>query len=203
LTQHEFSLNKVDIQACRGKHHPERAPSANEFTAHFPLAREIFETIFINSLGASTSQRVLRYPYPSGGALYSGQAIVFINNVEGYKKGSYHYLPISNQFEKLDSLCESIVNDALFIRNDHNLKNYDFFILYGSLIDKHLCKYGYRGYRLAILEIGSMYRNTELELQRLNLGSTIWGGFQDEALSVALGIDPRVVIPVICQIVGR
>lgn len=54
-----------------------------------------------------------------------------------------------------------------------------------------------------MLEIGSMYKNLEFFAQKESLKNRVWGGFNDEALTVSLGLDPRAFVPVICQIVGR
>ncbi|MEH0874299.1 SagB/ThcOx family dehydrogenase [Pectobacterium cacticida] len=202
-TEHEFSPEKITILTQDRNSKAPRLPSARSFKKCKPLNRATFETLIMNSFRGRMAEHRITYPYPSGGALYTGQVIVYIKNVEGYEEGAYHYLPISNQFEKLQSLSYSLVKKALFTRDEKNLSEFDFFILYGSLIDKHICKYGYRGYRLAVLEIGSMYTNVELECQSLYLKNIVWGGFWDEALTVSLGLDPRVVVPMICQIVGR
>jgi len=202
-TEHEFSPVKKPILTPDDSAEIRRLPSAKSFKRSGTLSHTAFETLIMKSFRGRIHEHLITYPYPSGGGLYTGQVIIYIKNVEGYEEGSYHYLPVSNQFEKLHGLSCSLVNAALFMRNETHLEEYDFFILYGSLLDKHICKYGYRGYRLAVLEIGSMYRNAELESHNLNLKSIVWGGFRDEALTVALGIDPRVVVPVICQIVGR
>lgn len=202
-TEHSFASEKISLLE---NHHPLsklRSASSNAFIKKEPLNRPRFESVIINSFSARAVNDKMTYPYPSGGGLYTGQVIIFVQNVDGYAPGAYHYLPVSNQFEKLDNLCLSLVNAALFMLAEKNFMEYDFFILYGSLMDKHICKYGYRGYRLAILEIGSMYRNLECEAQKAGLGYRVWGGFQDEALAVSLGIDPRVVVPVICQLIGR
>lgn len=202
-TEHEFSPIKKALLTPDDPSQVRRLPSSGGFRRCGALRRTAFENLIMNSFRGRLSEHRITYPYPSGGGLYSGQVIVYIRNVEGYETGAYHYLPLSNQFEKLHDLSASLVNAALFMRGETHLNEYDFFILYGSLLDKHICKYGYRGYRLAVLEIGSMYRNAEREAQNLKLSSIVWGGFRDEALTVALGIDPRVVVPVICQIVGR
>lgn len=201
--EHEFSSVKIALSTPDDNGQARRLPSARSFSKSSPLSRATFETLIMKSYGARLAEQQLTYPYPSGGGLYSGQVIVYIKNVEGYEEGSYHYLPVSNQFEKLHSLRPERVDMALFMRDEKHLTEYDFFIFYGSLLDKHICKYGYRGYRLALLEIGSMYRNAELETRHLSLKNIVWGGFRDEALTVALGLDPRVMVPVICQLIGR
>lgn len=181
----------------------QRKRSAEKFIHYPELSESVFSKVIVNSFAADIKPEEIKIPYPSGGAIYSGQVIVFIKNVQGIKVGAYHYLPISNKLERLDALSTKWVEDALFIVPSPKYENYDFFILYGSLVSKHVCKYGHRGYRLCLMEIGSMYRNAEIQATNHNLTSRVWGGFRDEPLSVALGVDPRVIYPMICQLFGR
>lgn len=202
-TEHEFSVSKIEVSYTKNEDDVFRLPSAKRFKIYPALEKKLFEKIIVDSFGSSEIDNTIVFPYPSGGALYSGQVVVYIKNVAGYDAGAYHYLQISNQLEKLNNLDNDLINESLFINKESSLINYDFFILYGSLLDKHICKYGYRGFRLAMLEIGSMYKNLEFFAQKESLKNRVWGGFNDEALTVSLGLDPRAFVPVICQIVGR
>lgn len=201
--EHSFSLNKIQLNSHKKSTLTQRKSSANYFVKHSKLKKRVFEDMVFNSYGIHDYNGEYIFPYPSGGALYGGQVIIYIKNVEGFPVGAYHYLPKTNQLEKLDNLKEETINESLFIKKNEQFYNYDFFVFYGSLLDKHVCKYGYRGIRLAILEIGSMYRNLEFESCKNELNSRVWGGFKDESLAISLGLDPRVIVPVICQLVGR
>jgi SagB-type dehydrogenase family enzyme len=202
-TEHPFSGNRISLNSTINSSTGKRKPSASYLKKHDPLLKKTLDDIIIKSFGTFLNNGQISYPYPSGGGLYSAQIIIYLKNIEGYEPGAYHYLAVSNQLERLVSLQENLIEKALFINEESRFNHYDFFILYSSLIDKHVCKYGYRGYRLAMVEIGSMFRNLEIETQKEGLRSRVWGGFNDEALSISLGIDPRVLTPVICQIIGR
>ncbi|HCM1965005.1 TPA: SagB/ThcOx family dehydrogenase [Salmonella enterica subsp. salamae serovar 56:l,v:z39] len=201
--EHHFSAEKIQLNNYIKSCPTLRRSSAIKFCRYSELKQDIFEGIIYASYGAKMHNGKFIFPYPSGGALYSGQVVIYIKNVEGFQVGAYHYLPKTNQLEKLSNLNEEVINKSLFIKSDARFNNYDFFVFYGSLLDKHVCKYGYRGIRLAILEIGSMYRNIEIESAKYSLNSRVWGGFRDESLAISLGLDPRVIVPVICQLVGR
>lgn len=178
-----------------------RYPSAQKFKLHaHPLELRKFQKVLKLSFGENQARR----SYPSGGALYSAQAIVYARNIESIVPSAYHYLPKTNSLERLTSLNCQEISRYLFLNKDYSqLENYDFFVLYVILIEKVLAKYGARGYRLALLEVGSMYQSLIGELEIEGLRSRIWGGFEDETLAAALGIDPRVAWPVVTQIVGR
>ena len=202
-SEHAFDKITCLIQNTGISDYLERPPSATFFTHLSPLDYNVFSTILYNSFAARQNSERTIMPYPSGGAIYSGQIIVFIKNVSNIEQGAYHYLPITSKLEKLNSLPIDIVEKSLFMNFSPEFINYDFFIFYGSIISKHICKYGHRGYRLGVMEIGSMYRNMELHVTNLHLQSRVWGGFKDESLTVSLGVDPRVIMPMICQLIGR
>ena len=181
-----------------------RLPSAEAFGAtQEPMKRGLFEALFFQSFG-ETRQASRRFrPYPSGGAQYSAQVVVYCKNVADTIGGSYHYHPERNGFEKLAAPDDKEILRLLSLRPDNPLSNFDFVVLYSFLATVPISKYGYRGYRLGLLEIGSMYQKLLETLECNGCHGRIWGGFSDEPLSVALGVDPRVSWPVICQIAGR
>ncbi|WP_445115707.1 SagB/ThcOx family dehydrogenase [Acinetobacter sp. WZC-1] len=177
-----------------------RKSSASVFHRHDPLARDQLMHILNLAFGVDQDNTM---PYPSGGALYSAQVFVYLNNITELDAGAYHYLPFSHQLEKVDCLDQEQVNQSLFIESSEEFEPYDFFIFYSLLAAKSASKYRFRGYRMGLMEVGSMYRNLEILAGKAALKSRVWGGFHDERLAVSLGMDPGVFLPVICQLVGR
>ncbi|QTF08943.1 SagB/ThcOx family dehydrogenase [Brenneria izadpanahii] len=202
-SEHRFGNVKRELRNDEILHSFHRVPSSSGFSACSPLSGDVFSALINSCYGAHRSGERIIMPYPSGGALYSGQVIIYVKNISNFQPGAYHFLPLSGEIESLSALSIKVVEESLFIGKNDKFSDYDFFILYGSVITKHAAKYGYRGYRLAMLEIGSMYRNMEIACNTLELDNRVWGGFNDEALTVALGLDPRVILPVVCQLVGR
>jgi len=192
---HSFNLDNLNA----GFRH-KSADTFNRISGGLDL--DVFEKFiaecFMDSSGVSAKRS-----YPSGGALYSGQVTIYVRGVEGIERGSYHVLPRSHKVEKLITMSDEIVEDRLFLTQSHKLHDYDFAILYSSLASIPLAKYRNRGYRLALLEAGSMYQLATHVSQNYGLSSRVWGGFDDDGLSTALGVDPRVAWPIVCQIFGR
>ena len=89
------------------------------------------------------------------------------------------------------------------IGENQEFADFDFAIFYSTLAAIPIAKYGARGYRLAMVEAGSMYQLASQIAQSVSLQNRVWGGLDDEGLSIALGIDPRAVWPLVCQIFGR
>ena len=183
----------------------QRSFSASSFVPHSPLRKCLFDRILSESFSESewTSPKRLIRPYPSAGALYSAQITIYCRNIQGVSDRVYHYLPNINNLELLHEVSHEDVLEQLLLTNKNPLANFHFLILYSFIASVPISKYGYRGYRFGVLEIGSMYQKLLTVLDDYGLCSRVWGGFYDEPLSALFGVDPRVSWPVICQLAGR
>ncbi|WP_064503580.1 MULTISPECIES: SagB family peptide dehydrogenase [unclassified Paracoccus (in: a-proteobacteria)] len=194
------------VQSVMSETFHDRAASAK----HFDPARPVSVTLFMDLLARSFGNAGLgsrRRPYPSGGALYSCQVCLWARNVEGLAPGSYHYLPHSRRLERLEAAAPESVLNALGIATDNTalprMADCAFALLYCALMQVPVAKYGVRGYRLALLEAGSMYQQMGQEMQNAGLAGRVWGGFEDDRLAMALGVDPRVAWPLVVQFGGH
>ena len=202
FAEHVFGGQRVDAP-LRGRCAAQgRKPSASIFSPGTYLLLDDLLDLLNASIGTCLEPPHTR-PYPSGGALYCGQATIYARHVRGLKPGAYHYLPCARQLECLPARPAEEIDKYLFAAPADGLRDYAFFVLYSIMATFPLAKYGMRGYRLACIEIGSMYQSLICQSEKAGLRSRIWGGFADEALSVAMGIDPRVAWPVICHLAGK
>lgn len=173
----------------------DRSPSLNR-GAKIELAFSRIASIFSDSIRADKSGR---RPYPSGGALYSVEALVVCSDmISGVPPYSVlHYLPISNKFEILK---------GQFNRDSYHqissIRGASFYIAYFINIRKAIFKYRSRGYRLALLEAGSMYQLTTAAAQKNNILTRILSGFSDYKFTRMCGIDSRLMLPIIIQAFG-
>ncbi|MDO1510222.1 MULTISPECIES: SagB/ThcOx family dehydrogenase [unclassified Neisseria] len=179
----------------------ERKPSATFFRNDQKMTYKQLMTLLSQAFGESNSDLHTR-PYPSGGGMYSGQVILYAKAIDGLDKGSYHFLPKSHKLERLNAKSEEVIEKHLFLGANEKFLDYSFFILYSIMPVFTIAKYGMRGYRLSCIEIGSMYQALIMKSEKMGLRSRVWGGFNDEQLSLTLGVDPRVVWPVVCHLVG-
>ena len=181
-----------------------RQPSADMFiSGNKKLPKRDFERVLLTSFcEKSFCSRPIR-PYASAGALYSVQAFVFPKNVSGYKPASYHLLPKSQKLEKICNVEPSRVEKYFFGDYVAGLVNYDFLIFYAAIFTVPISKYGVRGYRLALLEAGAMFHELSHNIRQFDLSDRVWVGFDDDGLSLTLGVDPRLSWPIICQLIGR
>lgn len=144
--------------------------------------------------------------YPSGGAIYPIE--VFCVNINGDVQGwptssdALHLLPVSRALEAhspqidIRSLSRSIAPESDFIGSPALA------IIYCIYLPKALFKYRFRGYRLALLEAGSMYMLTDLRCKELNLKSRVWSGFTDHQIVKALNLNPTLFLPACIQLIG-
>lgn len=75
-------------------------------------------------------------------------------------------------------------------------------IVLSANLEVHAKKYGNRGYRLALLEIGHVAQSLTLAAVELGYATLEWAAFRDEALHQLLGQD-EVVRPLVVLAVGR
>ncbi|MNE23520.1 hypothetical protein D3C80_1167770 [compost metagenome] len=144
--------------------------------------------------------------YPSGGALYPIE--VFIVNLDNKisnwpsKCNVLHLLPTSRKFEIHSPRIDTKQISQAITSKGSNIGNPALALIYMAYLPKVLFKYRYRGYRLALMEVGSMYMLIDLRCKELNLNSRPWSGFTDHEITKSLNLNPALLIPLCIQFVG-
>jgi SagB-type dehydrogenase family enzyme len=140
-----------------------------------------------------------RRPYPSGGALYSAEMLVIAGEaIEGVPPFSVaHYLPVSNRFELLPGQF-----DRESFKGISSIKGASFYLAYFVILKKAIFKYRSRGYRLALLEIGSMYQQITNVAQEHGVASRVLAGFSEYEFTKNCGLDSRLLLPAAIQAFG-
>ncbi|RLQ94839.1 SagB/ThcOx family dehydrogenase [Falsibacillus albus] len=137
--------------------------------------------------------------YASAGGRYSSEVYILVKNVEGMKPGVYHYDGVQH---KLDVIHHNPVNDS-FLINEQEMGNYSFLICIGSYFDGMTQKYGERGYRYCLFDVGQICQNVYLLSTALEIGCCAIGGFYDDELNRALGLDGHKESSILVMAVGR
>jgi len=158
-----------------------------------------FQTIASIMGSAVGSDGIGRRPYPSGGALYSAEMVlVFGDTIEGVPAFSVgHYLPVTNRFELLPGRFDRAKFDAI-----SSIKGVSFYIAYFVNLKKATFKYRSRGYRLALLEIGSIYQKIIGAAQEDGLASRVLAGFSEYEFTKDCGLDSRLLLPAVIHAFG-
>ncbi|WP_302304618.1 SagB family peptide dehydrogenase [Culturomica massiliensis] len=128
-------------------------------------------------------------PIPSGGGLFASEVYIVILNSQ-IPQGLYHYSPDDNSLElvKAGNFLKEI---QTFSGADPyiNSENVSCVVFITSVIDRLYIKYGERGYRFMLLEVGFLSQNMSLIAEALNLGSCMLGGYKDNLVEEFLEID--------------
>ena len=150
-----------------------------------------------NILWAAYGENKWRKTTPSAGALYPLYVYALVGEVENLEKGVYLYNPDSHSIKRVSkkdiraqlsnaALSQGCVREAplvLVICADYKITT---------------VKYGERGMRYVIMEVGFVGQNIYLMAQSLGLGTVAVGAFSDKAVKDALGIkeEPLLIMPV-------
>ncbi len=130
----------------------------------------------------------LRRGAPSGGGIYAAEIYLGIRNVEGVDPGIYHYNVPNHELEllipgdptqKLIKVCcdQPYASQANVV------------LLISSVMPRHKLKYGERGYRYALLDIGHLGQNIYLTCTAEDLAVMTTCGFYDDLGNELLKLD--------------
>ena len=163
----------------------------------------IIQQLLVNSFSDNEGTR----PYPSAGALYCVEPLVFLfeerlNQFENHLSGCYHFRPISKKLQLIKQISINNFYDKLIHGCMNNNHLPCFGILYLINISKAIFKYRYRGYRHSVMEVGSMYQQATICSQEFGLRNTVWSTFSDQEILYALDLDHGAYMPITMQFFG-
>jgi len=138
---------------------------------------------------------------PSGGALYPLDIylVVGVSGVEGIEAGIYHYLPEKHSISLLSKGDHRKEIASASLWQTWMAKAPVMFIITAEY-QRITRKYGERGIRYALIEVGHVGQNLFLQAEALGLGAGIVGAFNDaDVLKVtggALQHEPLLIMPI-------
>lgn len=166
-----------------------RRKSTRQFSG-LPLSKRQISTIlyYTNGLRIKGAKDIGNRFYPSGGARYPLELYPIILNCEGIPTGVYHYHIKSHSLEFLwdyDDLEERVFN---------NIKQQEFrgcgcVMVVTAVTNRTEAKYGARGLRLILMEVGHLCQNLYLVATGMGIGTCSVGGFLDNGFNKILDID--------------
>ncbi len=126
---------------------------------------------------------------PSAGGLYPLEIYFIILNGT-ISKGLYHYRPDRSVLETLNEndyleMLDKITSARPYV----DLNNASCVMLVTSVFERMLIKYGDRGYRFILEEVGSVSQNISLVCEAIGWGSCMIGGFMDDKIHELLDIN--------------
>ncbi|WP_181446499.1 SagB family peptide dehydrogenase [Streptomyces sp. NTH33] len=149
--------------------------------------------------GADSSYPVR--PYPSGGTRYPLRILLYCHDVEGLERGAYLYDPEGHALDRIgdQDICAELVRMAPATdpsvvfppKAGGNLHVDDCPLWVFTVADLTFQRlhYGLRSYRLVLQESGHLAQNLALVATWLGKSSVGIGGFYDDTVNAALGLD--------------
>lgn len=123
--------------------------------------------------------------YPSAGARYPIEIYLISQNSE-LPNGLYHYNLRSHSLETLDQFKK--FDAKKYFNQDYVIKA-PVIILFSAVFHRNQMKYGERGYRHVLTEVGHIGQNFWLASEALDLAICGVGGYVDDKLNQLLDID--------------
>ena len=125
---------------------------------------------------------------PSAGALYPIETYIGINNVEDVKPGLYHFSPGQFVLEKLyDAPPGQIIAQAAL--GQHFLANCAVVFIWSAVFRRNMSKYGNRGLRYILMDVGHVCQNLLLAAEALDLRACPVAAFFDDIMNELLDLD--------------
>jgi len=138
---------------------------------------------------------------PSAGALYPIELYVIVGDVKNLAAGLYKYKPERHELVMvLEGDIRSRLADSALGQSP--VKHGAVDIVLTSVYDRTTRKYGDRGIRYVLIEIGHAGQNICLQATAMELGSVMIGAFHDEEVSSLLKL-PREETPLYIIPIGR
>ena len=170
--------------------------SVRDYT-HEPLTLTEVSQLLWAAQG-TTSDGIYRAA-PSAGALYPLEVYMIVGNVEDLAAGVYQYKPKGHELVMiLEGDMRSRLTDAALGQGPVGNAAID--IVLTSVYDRITRKYGDRGVRYALIELGHVGQNICLQATAMDLGSVCIGAFYDEQVRALLKLPeeeaPLYIIPI-------
>ena len=171
-----------------------KARASRRDFAHVPLTLDELGTLLHYSYGIRktiTAYNAKSFPVrfaPSSGGLQATELYMVVNGVEHVTKGLYHYNPERHSLELLDegNMRFKVVKCCLY---QDWLAHAGVVLMFTSVMERVLWKYGARGYRFVHMDAGIVASHAYLVATALRLRTCAVAAFQDDLVNELLEID--------------
>ena len=139
---------------------------------------------------------------PSGGARHEFETYLWVNQVEGLKKGIYHYLPSTHQIELInqDINLKTSIGPALSGQSWAESASVVFF--WTVIPYRSEWRYSHFAHRIILVDIGHVCQNLYLACEAIQLGTCAIGAFVGEQCDTLLGVDGKDEFTILVSPVG-
>lgn len=153
--------------------------------------------------GGSDAESVLRLrAFPSAGGLYPVEAYVAALACQSVERGIYHYHAARHALARV-APCPAPAELARMIFAEELWEGAAAAVIFTGVFARTQEKYGERGYRFVLLEAGHAAQNVLLAAEVLRLSAAPIGGFCEDALGEAMGLDGAMESAVYVVLLGE
>lgn len=197
----DFDFDSISVEEAI-----EKGPFAGSFSRGPITEKELSRLLYYTNGITDT----LRYPgltyylraAPSAGALYPTVIYLVVSNVEGLKKGIYHY-SVKDHAIRLLKEGDFAERIASLSSNPLSVRKASAVFVMSTIFYRTKWKYRERGYRYVLLDTGHVGGNLALISSALGLGSYSIGTFVDDKINQILEIDGLKEAVIYINAVGR
>lgn len=138
----------------------------------------------------------IRRLYPSAGGLYTAQLIVIrkIYTQDINYNGDWmveHYMPVAHMFEEIGYINIEELRSIIGSSDNINIDKLDFMLVYVVFPSLSIAKYGNRGYKFSLMEVGHMAQCAIEKADKHGLLQRVYGYFDEHAMPNFLGLNPQ------------
>lgn len=136
-----------------------------------------------------------RKSYPSAGGLYTVQVFV-VKRLYNSEHGDWsveHYMPSLGLYEHINYIEMDDLATVVGTSETIDINKLDFFLAYGVIPILATAKYGNRGYKFALLEVGHMMQCAITNARNHSLLQRIYGYYDEHSISDLLGMNSQSV----------
>lgn len=138
---------------------------------------------------------------PNSGGMGSVEVFLIVLNVDGLDPGIYHFDSISHELVWLrDGNLSVWLAERVFYQME--FAGASVVLALTAAVARLSAKYGLRGYRLALLDVGHVSQNVNLASSAMGLQVCATAGFIDDELDGALGLDGLEMSTMLVLLIG-
>jgi SagB-type dehydrogenase family enzyme len=154
-----------------------------------PLSMEALAVLLWASQGISARAGNFFFrTAPSAGALYPVETYLSIQNVQSLSPGLFHFQPAEFCLERLRDGFEGKKVAAAALGQNF-LAGAGVVFIWSAVLRRNFSKYGHRGLRYVMMDVGHVCQNLLLAAEALDLGACPVAAFYDDALNRLLGLE--------------
>ena len=190
-----------------------RRKSTREFKDYIDiqdLSNVLLNSYFITEYFETHTHHLRRRSIPSGGALYPIDLYYININTKNLQQGIYYYSPHQShlvcykEYRDIESTMDAlkIVYPAEILGN-WDLSSVSAIIVFAGILNRMSCKYGDRGIRFAITDVGAILQNIHLAAAAEEVACCAIGGYLDDEIDALMELQNPNETVLLTLFIGR